>query len=143
MSDTSFLAPETPGSSTAVSGDRAGFWIRFAAALIDGILLGIVTTILRVALHGAGAGIGLVLDIAYFTYLEGSTGQTIGKRACGIRVVDDQSGAPIGYGRAFLRWVGRIISTIPIFLGYFWMLWDGNKQCWHDKIANDVVVPSN
>jgi len=28
-----------------------------------------------------------------------------------------------------------------IFLGFFWMLWDKEKQCWHDKLASDVVVP--
>ena len=35
---------------------------------------------------------------------------------------------------------GGIVSAIPLFLGYFWMLWDKEKQCWHDKIASDVVV---
>ena len=28
-------------------------------------------------------------------------------------------------------------------LGYFWMLWDREKQTWHDKFANDVVVPTS
>jgi uncharacterized RDD family membrane protein YckC len=142
MSDTSFLAPESPGTTTAVSpnADKAGFWIRFGASLLDGIFVGIIAGILEAVLKTAGSGLGLLLSIAYYTYFEGSTGQTPGKRAAGIRVVDDQTGAPIGYGRAFLRWIGRIISAIPILLGYFWMLWDGRKQCWHDKMANDVVV---
>lgn len=140
MSDTSFLAPESPGSTTGPSNNYAGFWIRFGASLLDGLLVGIVAAILEAALKTAGSGLGLLLSIGYFTYFEGSSGQTLGKQACNIRVIDDQTGAPIGYGRAFLRWIGRIISTIPIFLGYFWMLWDGRKQCWHDKIANDVVV---
>jgi uncharacterized RDD family membrane protein YckC len=47
---------------------------------------------------------------------------------------------PIGYTRGFLRYIGRIISSLPIGLGYFWMLWDPQKQTWHDKIANSVVV---
>jgi uncharacterized RDD family membrane protein YckC len=46
-----------------------------------------------------------------------------------------------GYGRALLRYIGRIVSTIPCLLGYFWMLWDGEKQTWHDKFAGSVVVP--
>jgi uncharacterized RDD family membrane protein YckC len=144
MSETSFSAPEAPDYSTTsggVSSARAGFWIRFGASIVDGILLGIVNAILHAALHGAGYGIGLVIDIVYFSYFEGGPGQTIGKRACGIRVVDAATGGPIGYTRGFLRYIGRIISTIPILLGYFWMLWDGNKQTWHDKIANSVVVP--
>jgi uncharacterized RDD family membrane protein YckC len=140
MSETNFLAPESPGTTTSPSAEKAGFWIRFGAAFLDGILLAIVSGILRAVLHDAGAVIGILIDIAYFTYFEGSSGQTLGKSACNIKVIDDSTGGSIGYGRAFLRWIGRIISTIPIFLGYFWMLWDGNKQCWHDKIANDFVV---
>ena len=47
----------------------------------------------------------------------------------------------IGYGRAFIRWLVSIISALILLLGYLWMLWDKEKQCWHDKAANDVVVP--
>ena len=36
----------------------------------------------------------------------------------------------------------RSFSTIPIFLGFFWMLWDPEKRTWHDKIAGAVVVPA-
>jgi uncharacterized RDD family membrane protein YckC len=140
MSDTSFLAPESPGATTAPSDDYAGFWIRFGASFLDGIVLLLVSGILEATLKTTGSALGLLVNIGYFTYFEGSSGQTLGKQACNIRVVDDQGGAPIGYSRAFLRWIGRIISTIPILLGYFWMLWDGRRQCWHDKIANDVVV---
>ena len=48
---------------------------------------------------------------------------------------------PIGFGRGVIRYLGRIVSTIPLFLGYFWMLWDRESQCWQDKFANDYVVP--
>lgn len=33
------------------------------------------------------------------------------------------------------------MSAIVIFIGYLWMLWDKESQCWHDKFAGDVVVP--
>ena len=36
--------------------------------------------------------------------------------------------------------IGRIVSTIPLFLGYLWALWDKNGQTWHDKMANTVVL---
>ena len=92
--------------------------------------------------RGAGYGLGIIIGAAYFVYFEGGpTGQTFGKKAMGIRVIDFKTGGPIGYGRAFIRYIGRIVSEIPIFLGYFWMLWDKEKQCWHDKFASDVVVP--
>jgi uncharacterized RDD family membrane protein YckC len=50
-------------------------------------------------------------------------------------------GGPIGYGRGLLRYVGKITSSIPCLLGFLWMLWDREKQTWHDKIATTVVVP--
>jgi uncharacterized RDD family membrane protein YckC len=60
--------------------------------------------------------------------------------AAKVRVIDKDGGGDIGYGRAFVRWIGMYISALFIFLGYFWMLWDAENQCWHDKMANDVVV---
>jgi uncharacterized RDD family membrane protein YckC len=42
--------------------------------------------------------------------------------------------------RAFARWIGRYVSALIIYIGYLWMLWDKEKQCWHDKFASDVVV---
>ncbi len=56
-------------------------------------------------------------------------------------MLDFRAGGSIGYGRGLLRYIARILSAIPLFLGYFWMLWDKEKQCWHDKIAGSVVVP--
>jgi len=107
------------------------------------VIIAIVYGIL-VVIVGASAAYGLVIvvSLAYFTYFEGSErGQTPGKMALGIRVIDFGGGGSIGYGRAFIRWIGRIVSQLPIFLGYFWMLWDNERQTWHDKFANDVVVP--
>ena len=125
---------------------RAGWWRRFFSALVDSILLSIVQVILRVLIGDAGGiGLGLLIDIAYFTYFHGSTGQTPGDMALSIKVVDlrNGTGRPIGYGRAFIRWLGSIVSAIPLFLGYFWMLWDSEKQTWHDKMAGSVVVDLN
>jgi uncharacterized RDD family membrane protein YckC len=116
--------------------------VRFGSALIDGILLGIVDGILFALLKTPGYLIGILVGLAYFTYFEGGpTGQTIGKRAVGIRVYDFTQGGPIGYPRAIGRYFARWLSAIPCFLGYFWMLWDKEKQTWHDKLVSDVVVP--
>jgi len=132
------------------SGPRAGFWSRFAALFIDGLIIGVVPIIIIVIGSSSNSGgilalgyiLYLGLYIGYFVYFEGGpTGQTIGKRTMGIRVIDFNTGGSIGHGRAFLRLIGRIISGWICYLGYLWMLWDKEKQCWHDKMATDVVVP--
>jgi uncharacterized RDD family membrane protein YckC len=135
--------PGVPRSAGGPSGPRASFGRRFVAWVIDFLLIGLIAYAIRLgAGQIAGNLIGLAIGIAYFGYLEGSnSGQTIGKRALGIRVIDFNTGGPIGFGRAVIRYFGRIVSYIPCFLGFFWMLWDKERQCWHDKFATDVVVP--
>ncbi len=133
----------TPPTSGGASGPRAGFWRRFAGLIIDAIIVGIADTILRAIFgYGVGVSLGFVVSIVYFTVLIGnSRGQTVGQMALGIRVIDFNTGGAIGYGRAFIRWLVAIVSAAVFLLGYLWMLWDKEKQCWHDKAANDVVVP--
>jgi uncharacterized RDD family membrane protein YckC len=93
----------------------------------------------------AGAiGLGIVgtLFVA-FIYLRalGKTGQTWGRRIVGIKVVRNHTGAPIGFGRALGRQLfANVISGQIIYLGYLWMLWDAEKQTWHDKVVDSVVV---
>jgi uncharacterized RDD family membrane protein YckC len=140
MTDT-WSTERTQGYGKA-SGPRAGFWRRFGAVIIDAILVGIIEVVLDLALKGAGSAISVVINAIYFTYFIGSdSGATPGKMVLGIRVVDQNTGGPIGYGRAFIRWIGHIVSAVVLLLGYFWMLWDPEKQCWHDKFAGDIVVP--
>src|SRR6476646_2790524 len=132
----------SPGAAVR-GGPRAGFWRRFAGAFIDGIVVGIASGILRGILgNGAGSGFGLLVSAVYFTaFIGADRGQPLGQMALGIRVVGLDTGGTIGYGRALLRWFISIFSAIVFLLGYLWMLWDSEKQCWHDKAANDVVVP--
>lgn len=144
MTTTAFGA-DVPGTAPSVTQERAGFWIRFGAILIDAILVGVVTTGIQLALNNAaGYLLGFVLGIAYYVYLEGpgGKGQTLGKRMCGIRVVSSTTGGSIGYGAATGRYFGRILSSIPLALGYFWMIWDPQNQTWHDKLAGSYVVPA-
>jgi uncharacterized RDD family membrane protein YckC len=122
---------------------RAGFWRRFAAAFIDGIVVSVISGILRLLLDNVGEALSVLVGFAYYTYFHGSTGQTPGDAALSIRVVDLDGGGPIGYGRAFVRCLVSIVSALVFFLGYLWMIWDRpEKQCWHDKAANCVVIPT-
>jgi uncharacterized RDD family membrane protein YckC len=82
----------------------------------------------------------LVATIFYWGKFEGERGQTPGKKALGIRVVDQTTGRPIGFGRAVGRMFARYLSSQVVYLGYLWMLWDDNQQTWHDKIVRSIVV---
>lgn len=144
--------PATANQPESAVGPRAGFGKRLLAIILDGVLLAVVNTIvgaiLGAALGDSGAALGTALSIliaiAYFGILEGGErGQTLGKRALGIRVIDFNAGGPIGIGRAVIRYLARILSSIPLLLGYFWMLWDPQSQTWHDKLSTAVVVPES
>jgi uncharacterized RDD family membrane protein YckC len=124
------------------SGPRATFVVRMAAALLDALVLATVLVVLSLLLKSVGYVVALLIAVAYFTALEGGpTGQTIGKRLMGIRVVDFDTGGPIGYPRGLIRYLGRALSSFVLYIGYLWMLWDREAQTWHDKIASTVVVP--
>ena len=130
------------GDYSEASGPRAGFWRRGCAFALDLVLVGVLLILLAAVINRAGSALGLLIGIGYFIYFEGGpTGQTPGKRMLGIRVVDFETGGPIGYGRAVLRDLGRIVSGSVLDIGYLWMLWDREKQTWHDKFAGSVVVP--
>ena len=81
-----------------------------------------------------------VFFIMYGRWL-GRRGFTPGQRAMGIKVIEARSGLPIGTARG----IGRVlcasfISGSILGLGYLWMLWDPNKQTWHDKMVGSWVI---
>ena len=133
---------------------------RLVASLIDGLILSIfyipisiVTNATATSNYGANSSyaasgistiltlILMVIQFAYYVYFIGSRGQTPGKMAMGVKVVRKDAVAPVGYGKAFMReFVGKFISSLILALGYLWILWDKEKQGWHDKIAGTIVV---
>jgi uncharacterized RDD family membrane protein YckC len=126
-----------------VTSERSGFWRRFAGALIDGLVIGVVRLILSLIVGSNPAGgLALIVSAAYFTYFHGTTGQTPGNAALSIRIVDTETGGTISYGRAFARWAMSLVSAIALLIGYLWMLWDSEKQTWQDKVARTYVVPT-
>ena len=84
--------------------------------------------------------LGVAAGVLYYGLMEGRTGQTVGKRALSVKVVDSRTGTPIGVGRAIGRHFAKILSAIPCLLGFFWMLWDPYKQTWHDKMVGSYVL---
>ncbi|MFE3188929.1 RDD family protein [Nocardia sp. NPDC059240] len=76
----------------------------------------------------------------YFAYMEGTTGQTIGKKTVGIKLIRESDGQPVGFGLAIGRKLLHIIDALPCYIGFLWPLWDDKKQTFADKIVNTTVV---
>lgn len=84
--------------------------------------------------------VGFVAFLFLFSKKAGQ-GQSWGMKATGTRLVDAQTGAPIGTGRALGRYLfGSFISANICYLGYLWGLWDSKKQTWHDKVVKSIMV---
>lgn len=112
---------------------KANFIQRFVAVLIDGVLFAAIGLVSRNSYFG-------LASILYETILISQwNGYTVGKKAMGIRVVG-ASGGKVDILHAFIRSIGKILSGVVFLLGYLWMLWDGNSQTWHDKLAETYVV---
>jgi len=137
--------------------ELASWGRRLGAYLIDQLLLavpvGIGIGLIAAAPDNSGLSVvGVVVTLAgvilgpaiYYTTLRGSSGQTVAKRWLGLRVVDAQTGAAIGYGRAFGRWllffVLNLLCGILSLLDGLWPLWDAQNRTWHDKAVSTVVV---
>nr|WP_246336416.1 RDD family protein [Flexivirga oryzae] len=73
-------------------------------------------------------------------WIKGGKGQSIGKKALGITLVSEQTLAPIGGGKAFLRDLAHMLDSFLCDLGYLWPLWDSKRQTFSDKIVGTLVV---
>ncbi len=84
----------------------------------------------------------VVGPLLYAIGFEGSPrGQTIGKWALRIRVVDGRTAGRLAPRRAAIRVLVRSFASGALFgLGYLWMLWDDQGRTWHDLAADSRVV---
>ncbi len=76
-------------------------------------------------------------------YLTATFGESIGKRAAGIRIVKTKDGLPPGFVKGVLirRWLIGLLSWIPMFglLDVAFILGE-DRQCLHDMMASTQVV---
>ena len=162
-----YAAPQYQGPQPTY----AGFWIRLVARLIDGLILGIpfgivfgvfavaggvfannASTSSQDTQNAAAAAFGgvflllyllaLVVQVGYWIYFWGSSGSTLGMRLLHLKIVDANTGGPIGYGRATARFLMSIVNTWACYIGWIWVAFDPRKQGRHDKVANSVVLQS-
>jgi uncharacterized RDD family membrane protein YckC len=67
-------------------------------------------------------------------------GATPGKMVIGAVIVDAETGDLPTVKQSIGRYLGYILSSIPLGLGFLWVIFDDRKQAWHDKLAGTVVI---
>ncbi len=128
-------------------GYLAGWWTRVGATIIDGLIIGVVTGIIVFSAGGSNRGFDLtdwaLLFIYSFILLGVPRSQTVGMIALGTRVLDANTGEPIGFARSFGRALVYFLLGVTIIGGVIdilWPLWDGRNQTLHDKAIGSVLV---
>ena len=89
-------------------------------------------------------GLGVMLaSLAWVAYnrwmIAGRTGQSLGKRLTKIRLIGEDTQAPIGAANAFIRDLVHVLDAVTV-VGYLWPLWDDRQQTFADKIMKTIVV---
>lgn len=140
----------------------AGFWIRFLARIVDGLILGLVNFVVTMPLGIASFGfltgtpdlsdiasmVGMILlattirvAIAgvYEITLTTMKGATLGKMALGLKVVRPD-GSGISAGRSAGRFFGTWLSGVILCIGYIIAGFDDEKRSLHDRLCDTRVI---
>jgi len=132
----------------------AGFWIRFVAALIDGVILFVAGVVVQLGFApmtrsgrmdlmlmalGAEYLISMAIGATYEGLFVSRFGATPGKMALDLKVVRPDGG-PISLGRAVGRYFAKIVSGIILMIGYIMAGFDAQKRALHDMICDTRVI---
>ena len=119
----------------------AGFWIRFVAYLIDGIILGFMNIVVAslIADPFTVIFVQFVLNATYVIGFWIGQGATPGKMAVGVKIVM-ANGQPIEFGAACLRYVGYIACALTLGIGYLMIAFTAEKRGLQDYIGGTVVI---
>ncbi len=117
----------------------AGFWTRLAAGFIDGLIVGVIPSM--VFKDSSVNILSFLVGLGYSVWMLATYGQTVGMIVLKIKITKE-NGSKITYQDALLRYFASMLSAVALFIGYLWILWDPKKQTWHDHIAKTVVVKS-
>ena len=136
----------------------AGFWIRFAAYIIDGFILGLIGGIIMgptlivaglmlrnrppvmFAVVGLASLLVMAIALFYQLYFVGKRGATPGKKLLGLRIIREDGISPVGYGKAFLRLIGYVVSGMILYIGFIMIAFTDKKRGLHDMMAGTYVV---
>jgi uncharacterized RDD family membrane protein YckC len=152
--------PPPPGAYGAPTGQPAGgawsgppladFGKRAIGALIDYFVPGIAVVILAIIFGAISSTLGVLIyflggiaALAWAIYnkvQEGNTGQSLGKKQAGTKLVGETTLQPIGAGNAIIRYLVHFVDSIICYIGWLFPLWDPKRQTIADKIMKTVVI---
>jgi uncharacterized RDD family membrane protein YckC len=134
------------GGYVSQAGNYSSWLYRVGAYLIDivpvWILIGIGVASHNSAVYFIFVLAGIAVTAYNRWYQAGKTGQSWGKRALNMSLIGEQTGQPIGPGKAFLRDICHIVDSVICYVGFLFPLWDAKRQTLADKIMQTVVIPS-
>lgn len=149
-------APPSAPEASARRPAYVGFWKRVLAALIDTLIVVVVSVPLLLAVYGTSyfskaeqsGGFAGVWDFVVQVVLPAIAvvlfwkfrGATPGKMAISAKIVDATTLGPPSSGQLVGRYFAYIVSILPLGLGLIWVAFDRRKQGFHDKLANTVVI---
>jgi len=156
-----FMQKLAEGASVPGVVRYAGFWRRFLAAVLDGLLVGIVNFIIQMAILlpafslteiadpvNSGVNVSVVLLLyaiqlgtafTYETVLIWKYGATVGKMACRVEIVSAE-GRPISYGLSVGRYFAKMLSAFTLGIGYIIAAFDEEKRSLHDRLCNTRAI---
>ncbi len=148
-------APAFPAADARADIAYAGFWRRYLALMLDGIILGLPLMLLfwlalvsaaQLSSDDTSPLMGLfylaywVAAPLYYALQESSAAQaTLGKRALGIKVTDLE-GRRLTFGNALGRWFAALLSYVTLYVGFLMAAFTTRRQALHDMVAGTLVV---
>jgi len=132
----------------------AGFWIRFVAAIIDGVILFVLGMVVQLPLAGLlkspqpeimlmGAGVAYLIEVAigatYEAVFISRFAATPGKMALNLKVVRPD-GSSVSLERAFARYFAKILSGLIFCIGFIMAGFDSEKRALHDMLCDTRVI---
>ena len=135
--------------------EYAGFWVRTGAAIIDTVLIILITFPLLISIYGweyfNGEKTGFIAGPADFliSWVAPAIAvivfwifkqATPGKMAVSAKIVDATTGQPASSAQLIGRYLAYFVAMLPLFIGIIWVAFDKRKQGWHDKLAGTFII---
>ncbi len=118
---------------------KASLGLRFLAVCLDSLLLSLVLAPFIIGFGDVAIVMSPFFSFLYYGIMEGSMGATLGKKACGLVVVD-RNGRLLDTGTGFMRSICRSLSQLIVGIGFLIALFDENGLALHDRLAGTYVT---